>query len=66
MTPILFCSICAVVPVFITGVRIKEIVCAFSFPRSRLKKSAFFHVVLYKTGKKLKSEKSPGVVLEKS
>ena len=33
-TRILFYSICAVVPVFITGVRIKEIECAFQFATS--------------------------------
>ena len=31
---ILFYSVCAVVPVFITGVRIKEIECAFHFAES--------------------------------
>ena len=40
-TRILFYSICAVVPVFITGVRIKEIECAFSFCRFWLKKVDF-------------------------
>ena len=36
-TRILFYSICAVVPVFITGVRIKEIECASKFRRVWLK-----------------------------
>ena len=38
---LVFYSICAVVQVFITGVRIKEIECAFSFQRFRLKKRIF-------------------------
>ena len=51
-TRILFYSICAVVLVFITCVRIKEIECAFSSRRFLLKK-VHFYVVLYKIGKKL-------------
>ena len=47
MTCILFYSICAVVPVFITGVRIKtKIECAFSFGRFRLKIMHFFALVI--------------------
>ena len=54
-TRILFYSICAVVPVFITGIRIKETSAPFSistltFPAE---KSAFFLVAIYKIGKKL-------------
>ena len=49
---VLFYSICAVAPVFITGVRIKEIECAISFRRFKLKK-CIFYVVLYKIWKKL-------------
>ena len=52
-TLILFYSIRAVVLIFITGVRIKEIKSAFSFQCFRLKKVLFFCVVLYKIGKKL-------------
>ena len=46
-TRILFYSICAVVSVFITGVRIKEIECAFLFRRFWLKKSAFSRCVIH-------------------
>ena len=40
-TRILFYSICAVIPAFITGVRIKEIECAFTFRCFWLKKCTF-------------------------
>ena len=62
----LFYSICAVVTVFITGVRIKEIQYAFSFPRFRLKKVIFFALYIqnWEEIESLKNEKSPGKVLE--
>ena len=48
---ILFYSICAVVPVFITGVRIKENECAFHSPLLA-EKGPLLNVVLYKIGNK--------------
>ena len=41
-TRIIFYSICAVVPVFITGVRNKEIECAFHFAESGCKQVLAF------------------------
>ena len=61
---LVFYSICAVVQVFITGIRIKENLCTFSLWCFRLK-SAFFHIVLYEIGKKLspwKMKKSPEIL----
>ena len=64
---ILFCSICAVVPVFITGVRIKEIECAFWFRRFWLK-NAFSRCVIqnWEEIESLKNKKkswtSPGIL----
>ena len=56
---ILFYSICAVVPVFITGVRIKEIECAFHFAASDWKKSTSKCCVIqnWEEIKSLKNEK---------
>ena len=67
-THILFYSICAVVSVFITHVRIEEIEWAFLFGRFRLKKSIFSHCFIqnWEEIESLKNEKSPGIVLEKS
>ena len=62
-TRILFYSIYAVVPGFITGVRIKEIECAFTFRRFWLKKCTFKRCVIHnlEETESLKNEK----VLEK-
>ena len=68
MTRILFYSIYAVVPVFITGIRIKENKCFFciSFSTFLVEKVHFF-VLFYTNWEEIKSsknEKSPGKVLE--
>ena len=39
---LIFYAICVVVPVFITGIRMKEIKCAISLQHLRLKKVHFF------------------------
>ena len=51
-TRILFYSICAVVPVFITGVRIKKKSSAPFISPNLAEKSPLLNVVLYKIGKK--------------
>ena len=58
-TRILFYSICAVVKVFITSVRIKEIECAFHFAESGWKKSTFKRCVIqnWEEIESLKNEK---------
>ena len=63
-TRILFYSIGAVVPVFIIGIRIKEIECAFSFQRFWLKKVHSSRCVVHNWEEieSLKNEK----ILEKS
>ena len=69
MTRILLYSICAVVPVFITEIRIKENECAtFHFNVSGRKKCIFSHCFIqnWEEIESLKNEKSPGIVLEKS
>ena len=65
MTRILFCSICVVIPVFITRIGMKEIDCIFSL-RSFLAEKVHFSCFIrnWEEIESLENEKSPGKVLE--